>query len=106
MIGQMPLWSEQSSGENLDSIVWPRLCAGAEVFWTGEVLPDGTSRIGECHCDYRGKLLNVTPGENATSGVNAFRRLNEHRFRLVDRGIRAIALQPKWCVLRPGLCDA
>ena len=42
----MPLWSEQSSPENLDSIVWPRLAAAAEVFWTGETLPDGTSRLG------------------------------------------------------------
>ena len=42
----MPLWSEQSSPENLDSIVWPRLAVAAEVFWTGETLPDGTSRLG------------------------------------------------------------
>ena len=45
--GQMPLWSEQSSPENLDSIVWPRLAAAAEVFWTGARLPDGLPRLGE-----------------------------------------------------------
>lgn len=44
--GQMPLWSEQSSPENLDSIVWPRLASAAEVFWTGATLPDGTPRLG------------------------------------------------------------
>lgn len=44
----MPLWSEQSSPENLDPIVWPRLAAGAEVFWTGATLPDGSSRFSEC----------------------------------------------------------
>ncbi|KAL4249769.1 Beta-hexosaminidase [Abortiporus biennis] len=87
--GQMPLWSEQSSSENLDSIVWPRLAVGAEIFWTGSTLPDGTPRINP----------------NATSGTNALARLNELRYRLVDRGVKAIALQPKWCVLRPGLCD-
>ncbi|KAM5540681.1 hypothetical protein V8D89_005712 [Ganoderma adspersum] len=87
--GQMPLWSEQSSPENLDSIVWPRLAAAAEVFWTGETLPDGTSRLGP----------------NVTSGTNALARLNELRYRLVDRGVKAIALQPKWCALRPGECD-
>ncbi|KAH8100074.1 N-acetylhexosaminidase [Cristinia sonorae] len=87
--GQMPIWSEQSSSENLDQIVWPRLAAGAEVFWTGATLPDGNPRLGV----------------NATSGVNAFARLNEVRYRLVDRGVKAIALQPKWCALRPGLCD-
>ncbi|RDX42542.1 N-acetylhexosaminidase [Lentinus brumalis] len=86
---QMPLWSEQSSPENLDSIVWPRLAAAAEVFWTGATLPDGTQRVGE----------------NATSGTRALARLNELRYRLVDRGVQAIALQPKWCVLRPGECD-
>ncbi|TCD63749.1 N-acetyl-glucosamine-6-phosphate deacetylase [Steccherinum ochraceum] len=88
--GQMPIWSEQSSLENLDPIVWPRLAAGAEVFWTGATLPDGEPRLGV----------------NATNGVNAFARINELRFRLVDRGVKAIALQPKWCALRPGLCDA
>ncbi|KAI0808032.1 N-acetylhexosaminidase [Fomes fomentarius] len=87
--GQMPLWSEQSSPENLDSIVWPRLAAAAEVFWTGAVLPDGTSRLDA----------------NSTSGSRTLARLNELRFRLVDRGVKAIALQPKWCVLRPGECD-
>ncbi|KAI0630928.1 N-acetylhexosaminidase [Trametes polyzona] len=87
--GQMPLWSEQSSPENLDSIVWPRLAAGAEVFWTGATLPDGSPRLDA----------------NATSGTRALARLNELRYRLVDRGVSAIALQPKWCVVRPGECD-
>ncbi|KAI9062158.1 glycoside hydrolase family 20 protein [Trametes sanguinea] len=87
--GQMPLWSEQSSPENLDPIVWPRLAAGAEVFWTGATLPDGSPRLGA----------------NATSGLNALARLHELRYRLVDRGVNAIALQPKWCALRPGECD-
>ncbi|CDO76788.1 Glycoside Hydrolase Family 20 protein [Trametes cinnabarina] len=87
--GQMPLWSEQSSPENLDPIVWPRLAAGAEVFWTGATLPNGSPRLGA----------------NATSGTHALARLHELRYRLVDRGVKAIALQPKWCVLRPGECD-
>ncbi|KAK7680269.1 hypothetical protein QCA50_016779 [Cerrena zonata] len=85
----MPLWSEQSSSENLDSIVWPRLAVAAEVFWTGATLPDGTSRLAS----------------NVTSGKAAFERLNELRYRMVDRGVKAIALQPKWCALRPGECD-
>ncbi|EIW55410.1 N-acetylhexosaminidase [Trametes versicolor FP-101664 SS1] len=87
--GQMPLWSEQSSPENLDPIVWPRLAAGAEVFWTGATLPDGSSRFNA----------------NVTSSTQALARLNELRYRFVDRGVNAIALQPKWCVLRPGECD-
>lgn len=42
---------------------------------------------------------------NVTSSTLALARLNELRYRLVDRGVNAIALQPKWCVLRPGECD-
>ena len=49
-------------------------------------------------------LIHVT-GPNATSGRNALARLNELRYRLVDLGVNAIALQPKWCVLRPEECD-
>ncbi|KAI0697016.1 N-acetylhexosaminidase [Cytidiella melzeri] len=89
MGGQMPLWSEQSSPENLDSIVWPRLASAAEVFWTGATLPDGTPRLGA----------------NVTSGSTSFARLHELRYRLLDRGIKAIALQPHWCAVRPGACD-
>jgi hypothetical protein len=25
---------------------------------------------------------------------------------MVQRGVKAIALQPKWCALRPGACDS
>ncbi|KII91062.1 glycoside hydrolase family 20 protein [Plicaturopsis crispa FD-325 SS-3] len=81
--GQHLLWTEQSGPENLDSIVWPRAASGAEVFWTGATLPDG-------------KPLNVS---------TALPRLHDLRFRMVQRGVKAIALQPLWCALRPGLCD-
>lgn len=54
----MPLWSEQSSPENLDSIVWPRLASAAEVFWTGATLPDGTPRLG---------MLALVPARPATN---------------------------------------
>ncbi|KAI9436475.1 glycoside hydrolase superfamily [Lactarius indigo] len=33
--GQQLLWTEQSGPQNLDSIVWPRAAASAEVFWSG-----------------------------------------------------------------------
>ncbi|KAJ7600334.1 glycoside hydrolase family 20 protein [Mycena floridula] len=83
MGGQQLLWTEQSSPENLDSIVWPRAASSAEVFWTGPTLPDGTAR-------------NVS---------SALPRLHDLRYRMVKRGVRAIALQPHWCALRPGICD-
>ncbi|KAJ7205637.1 N-acetylhexosaminidase [Mycena rebaudengoi] len=81
--GQQLLWTEQSDPQNLDPIVWPRAATSAEVFWTGATLPDGTPLDGQ----------------------RALPRLHELRYRMVQRGVRAIQLQPQWCVLRPGLCD-
>ncbi|KDR82570.1 hypothetical protein GALMADRAFT_220558 [Galerina marginata CBS 339.88] len=81
--GQQLLWAEQSSPQNLDSIAWPRAAASAEVFWTGAKLPDGT----------------------APNVGSALPRLHDLRFRMVQRGINAIALQPQWCALRDGACN-
>ncbi|PFH54031.1 glycoside hydrolase family 20 protein [Amanita thiersii Skay4041] len=81
--GQQLLWTEQSSPENLDSIAWPRAASSAEVFWTGATLPDGKPR----------------------SVNSALPRLHDLRFRMVRRGVRAIALQPEWCAVRPGACN-
>ncbi|KAG8964045.1 N-acetyl-glucosamine-6-phosphate deacetylase [Tulasnella sp. 425] len=67
----------------LDSKLWPRAAAAAEVFWTGAVGPDGQPR----------------------SVTEAFPRLQDFRYRLVERGIRPVALQPYWCALRPHACD-
>lgn len=77
--GQQLLWTEQSSPTNLDSIVWPRAAASAEVFWTG-----AATRL---------------------SGGEALPRLHELAYRMRQRGVGAIALQPEWCALRPGKCD-
>jgi len=76
--GQALLWTEQSGPENLDPIAWPRAAAIAEVFWTGE------KRIGV---------------------QEALGRLHDVRFRMVQRGVNAINLQPLWCALRAGQCD-
>ncbi|KAL0960600.1 hypothetical protein HGRIS_005632 [Hohenbuehelia grisea] len=81
--GQQLLWTEQSSPENLDSIVWPRAASSAEVFWTGATLPNGKPRdVG-----------------------SALPRLHDLRYRMVQRGVKAIAMQPQWCALRPGRCN-
>ncbi|KAG8770215.1 N-acetyl-glucosamine-6-phosphate deacetylase [Ceratobasidium sp. 428] len=76
--GQSLLWTEQSDPSNLDPQIWPRAAAAAEVFWTG------------------GAKRNVT---------EALPRLHDVRYRMVQRGVRAIALQPLWCALRPYACD-
>ncbi|KAJ7626638.1 beta-hexosaminidase [Mycena polygramma] len=81
--GQQLLWTEQSDAQNLDSIVWPRAATSAEIFWTGATRSDGAP----------------------LEGTEALPRLHELRYRMVQRGVRAIQLQPHWCVLRPGLCN-
>jgi len=81
--GEHLLWSEQSGPENLDSTVWPRAASSAEVFWTGAKLSDG----------------------NATSTSEVLARMHDMRYRFVRRGIKAIALQPHWCAIRPHACD-
>ncbi|KXN85407.1 Beta-hexosaminidase 2 [Leucoagaricus sp. SymC.cos] len=75
--GQQLLWAEQSGPSNLDSHLWPRAAASAEVFWSG---PGGDVRT-------------------------ALARLHEVGFRFVKRGVAAIPLQPEWCALRPNACD-
>ncbi|OAX39916.1 glycoside hydrolase family 20 protein [Rhizopogon vinicolor AM-OR11-026] len=79
--GQQALWSEQSGPQNLDPIVWPRAAASAEIFWSAQ--PGGTP-------------LNVT---------EALPRLHDIRYRMVQRGLNPIQLQPQWCALRPDACD-
>ncbi|KAI0823997.1 N-acetylhexosaminidase [Trametes gibbosa] len=75
--GEQLLWTEQSGPENLDSIVWPRAASSAEVFWSG-------------------------PGGDLNT---ALPRLHDLAFRLRQRGVKAIQLQPMWCALRPGQCN-
>jgi len=84
------LWSEQSGPENLDSIVWPRAASAAEVFWSGGGLT---------------AMINGTTAGGGRDVVAALPRLHEIRYRMVQRGVRAIRLQPEWCALRNGACD-
>ncbi|KAJ3566880.1 hypothetical protein NP233_g6720 [Leucocoprinus birnbaumii] len=65
--GQQLLWTEQSSSSNLDSIVWPRAASSAELFWSG-------------------------PGGDVRS---ALPRLHDVAYRFVQRGVKAIPLQPQ-----------
>ena len=83
--GQHLLWTEQSGPANLDPVVWPRAATSAEIYWTGNTLPDGSVR--------------------AKAGASALPRLHEMAFRMQARGVNAIPLQPEWCALRPGACD-
>lgn len=65
-------------------MVWPRAAALAELFWSGTA---GTAN-----------------GEYPRSSIDAFPRMHDIRYRLVDRRVRAVPLQPEYCALRPGAC--
>ena len=93
--GQQLLWTEQSGPENVDSIVWPRAAASAEVFWTGASRPGVEEALARLHdVRYVHRLSSQLPCIN-----------NPSRYRMVQRGINAINLQPLWCAIRPGQCD-
>lgn len=79
--GQACLWAEQTDETNFDSVMWPRAAAVAELFWTGAGA-EGFPRNAQ----------------------TALPRMHDIRYRLVDRGVRAVPLQPEWCALRPGVC--
>ena len=79
--GQHLLWTEQSGPQNVDPIVWPRAASSAELFWSG-------------------------PGSNISAALDsALPRLHEVSYRMRQRGVNTINLQPEWCALRPGACD-
>lgn len=78
--GQVAAWSEQIDETNLEQIFWPRAAAAAEVFWTGQA--------------------------KERDANEALPRLHDLRERMRRRGVKAVPLQPFWCALRPGECDA
>ncbi|CBQ68118.1 related to exochitinase [Sporisorium reilianum SRZ2] len=80
--GESAVWSEQIDPVNLDAKVWPRAAAGAEVWWTGEMV-----------------------GGAKRDKVEALPRMLDLRWRLVRLGVGAEPLQPQWCATRPGECN-
>ncbi|KAF8395942.1 hypothetical protein HHK36_019898 [Tetracentron sinense] len=80
--GEVALWSEQADPTVLDPRIWPRASAMAETLWSGNRDGTGMKRYAE-----------------------ATDRLNEWRYRMVGRGIRAEPIQPLWCVSHPGMCN-
>ncbi|KAI5118086.1 hypothetical protein M0805_007736 [Coniferiporia weirii] len=96
--GQQLLWTEQAGPQNLDSIVWPRAAATAEVFWAGPGYGPG-SLSGS------GTGAGEGAGTDALNGTEALPRLHDVRYRMVQRGVDAINLQPEWCAVRPQACN-
>eukprot|EP00095_Tigriopus_kingsejongensis_P003204 maker-scaffold50_size457468-snap-gene-1.13 protein:Tk03204 transcript:maker-scaffold50_size457468-snap-gene-1.13-mRNA-1 annotation:"chitooligosaccharidolytic beta-n-acetylglucosaminidase" len=74
--GEAAMWSEQVDEYGVESRIWPRLSAMAERLWSDP----------------------TTPWQYAEA------RMLEHRSRLVERGIKADAIQPEFCRQHQGWC--
>ncbi|KAL7421213.1 Glucosamine-6-phosphate isomerase (Glucosamine-6-phosphate deaminase) (GNPDA) (GlcN6P deaminase) [Cryptotrichosporon argae] len=79
--GQTSLWAEQTDETNFDMVLWPRAAAVAELFWTG-----------------------AGSGTFPRKSHDAIERMHDMRYRMVDRGVGAVPLQPHWCAINPGVC--
>ncbi|KAI5078585.1 hypothetical protein GOP47_0006256 [Adiantum capillus-veneris] len=82
MGGEVCLWSEQADETVLDGLLWPRASALAESLWSGN-----------------------RDGEGERRSVDALYRLNDWRYHMVSRGIKAMPIQPLWCLKHPGECN-
>ncbi|KAF9957999.1 hypothetical protein BGZ70_009345 [Mortierella alpina] len=80
--GEVCMWSEQTDSSNLDSNLWPRTAAAAEVLWSGDQDDQGQTR----------PLL------------HAAKRLEAVRERLTQMGVRAAPVFPSWCAKHPETC--
>ncbi|KAG0207326.1 hypothetical protein BGX33_006907 [Mortierella sp. NVP41] len=80
--GEVAMWSEQVDAQNIDSKIWPRTAALAESLWSGNRNAKGYKRATELSA-----------------------RIQEFRERLVERGIAATPLVPKYCLQHPHHCD-
>nr|AAL28585.1 HL07462p [Drosophila melanogaster] len=80
--GEVCMWTEQVDENQLDNRLWPRTAALAERLWTDP---------SDDHD------MDIVPPD-------VFRRISLFRNRLVELGIRAEALFPKYCAQNPGEC--
>lgn len=73
--GEVAVWTETIHATSLDSIMWPRAGAAAEVWWSGRVDENGVNR----------------------SQYDARPRLSEQRERMLSRGVRGTPITQLWC---------
>ena len=82
--GEAAMWTETVDPVNLDSLLWPRLGAVAEVLWSGRQDEHGVNR----------------------TQLDAGPRLADMRERMVARGVAASPVQMVFCTQNdPELCS-
>ncbi|CAO3637158.1 unnamed protein product [Cunninghamella blakesleeana] len=81
---ELALWAEQSGPTVLDSKLWPRSAAAAEITWSGSYDKDGKRR---------------------TVNGDVMARFSDWVYHLQARGIGAAPIQPKFCAKHPHACD-
>ncbi|PWY97574.1 hypothetical protein BCV70DRAFT_219372 [Testicularia cyperi] len=92
--GESAIWSEQIDETNLETKVWPRAAAGAEVFWTGSQYTLNSQMVKRS-----------APPSRSDSDTAPLARILDLRYRMRSLGFNPEPLQPKWCALRPGKCN-
>lgn len=80
--GEVALWSEQSDASVVESKVWPRAAALAELLWSGNRNAEGYKRATELTA-----------------------RISDYRERMIARGHGAHPIVPKYCLQHPHHCD-
>lgn len=73
--GEVAVWTETIDTTSLDSIIWPRAGAAAEIWWSGKIDEKGNNR----------------------SQIDARPRLSEQRERMLARGVRGTPITQLWC---------
>ncbi|UKZ57050.1 hypothetical protein TrVGV298_010902 [Trichoderma virens] len=73
--GEVAVWTETIDPTSLDSIIWPRAGAAAEIWWSGKIDEKGNNR----------------------SQIDARPRLSEQRERMLARGVRGTPITQLWC---------
>lgn len=81
--GEVHAWAEQIDSVNLDSVVWPRAAAAAEVLWSGPRDAAGRNR----------------------SQPEVAMRLSDLRERLVAKGVAAVPIQMPFCTMEKDQCN-
>lgn len=80
--GEVCLWTEQVGEDQLDARLWPRSAALAERLWTDPATGNSYERAPS----------------------DTFSRMSNFRDRLIQMGIKAEPIFPKYCSQNPNEC--